>query len=134
MCLPSAGAILSSVALRCLIVDDNGGFRDAARSLLEREAIEVVGVASSAAEARSRVAELRPDVVLIDIVLGTESGFELARALAREDSAKLILISTHSEADFADLIAASPAVGFIAKSELSARAVRNLVADGDGRG
>jgi DNA-binding NarL/FixJ family response regulator len=129
MCLSRPGAILSCVALRCLIVDDNGGFRDAARSLLEREAIEVVGVASNSAEARSRVAELRPDVVLVDIALGTESGLELARALASEDRAKLILISTHLEADFADLIAASPAVGFIAKSELSARAVRDLVAD-----
>jgi DNA-binding NarL/FixJ family response regulator len=117
-----------------LIVDDNGGFRDAARSLLEREAIEVVGVASNSAEARSRVAALRPEVVLVDIDLGAESGFDLTRALAREDQTKLILISTHSELDFADLIAASPAVGFIAKAELSARAVRDLVADDDARG
>jgi DNA-binding NarL/FixJ family response regulator len=110
-----------------VIVDDNAGFRDAARSLLEREAIEVVGVASNAAEARSRVAELRPDVVLVDIDLGAESGLDLARALARHDHARLILISAHSELDFADLIAASPAVGFIAKSQLSARAVRALL-------
>ena len=123
------GAILRCVALRCLIVDDNGGFRDAARSLLEREEIEVVGVASNSAEARSRVAELDPEVVLVDIALGGESGFELARALAREGGPKLILISTLPEVDFVDLIAASPAVGFIAKSELSARAVRDLVGD-----
>ena len=122
------------MALRCLIVDDNGGFRDAARSLLEREEIEVVGVASNSAEARSSVEELRPDVVLVDIALGSESGFELAQALAREDGPTLILISTLAEADFVDLIAESPAVGFIAKSELSARAVRDLVADDDARG
>jgi DNA-binding NarL/FixJ family response regulator len=126
-------AILSRVALRCLIVDDNGGFRDAARSLLEREAIEVVGLASNSAEARSRVAELRPEVVLVDIGLGAESGFELTRALAREGGPKLILISTLPEVDFVDLIASSPAVGFIAKAELSARAVRDLVADDDAR-
>jgi DNA-binding NarL/FixJ family response regulator len=119
--------MLSRVALSCLIVDDNGGFRDAARSLLEREEIEVVGVASTSADARSRVAELQPEVVLIDIALGGESGFELAQALAREDGPTLILISTLAEADFVDLIAESPAVGFIAKSELSARAVRDLV-------
>jgi DNA-binding NarL/FixJ family response regulator len=130
--LPS-GAILSSVDLRCLIVDDNGGFRDAARSLLEREEIEVVGVAANSAEALSRVAELQPEVVLVDIALGDESGFELVRALARDDGPRLILISTLPEVDFADLIEASPAVGFIAKSELSARAVRDLVADGDAR-
>jgi two-component system, NarL family, nitrate/nitrite response regulator NarL len=124
---PPPPAILGHVALRCLIVDDNGGFREAARSLLEREKIEVVGVASNSAEARSRVEELRPDVVLVDIALGGESGFDLAQALARESGTKLILISTLAEADFVDLIAASPAVGFIAKSELSARAVRDLV-------
>jgi two-component system nitrate/nitrite response regulator NarL len=134
MCLPPPDAILSCVALRCLIVDDNGGFRDAARSLLEREEIEVVGVASNSAEARSRVAELRPEVVLVDIALGVESGFELARALARESAATLILISTLPEVDFVDLIAASPAVGFIAKSELSARGVRDLVPGDNARG
>ena len=122
------------MALRCLIVDDNGGFRDAARSLLEREEIEVVGVASNSAEARSRVAELHPEVVLVDVALGAESGFELARALARERGPQLILISTLPEVDLVDLIAASPAVGFIAKSELSARAVRDLVANDDTRG
>jgi len=122
------------LALRCLIVDDNGGFRDAARSLLEREEIEVVGVASNSAEARSRVAELHPEVVLVDVALGAESGFELARALARERGPQLILISTLPEVDLVDLIAASPAVGFIAKSELSARAVRDLVANDDTRG
>ena len=127
------GAILSCVALRCLIVDDNGGFRDAARTLLERQEIEVVGVASNSAEAHARVAELHPEVVLVDIALGAESGFDVARALAREGGPKLILISTLPEVDFVDLIAASPAVGFIAKSELSASAVRDLVADDDAR-
>jgi DNA-binding NarL/FixJ family response regulator len=134
MHVPRPAAILSSVALRCLIVDDNGGFRDAARSLLEREELDVVGVASNSAEAQSCVAELRPEVVLVDIALGAESGFDLARALARESAATLILISTLPEADFVDLISASPAVGFIAKSELSARAVRDLVAGENGRG
>ena len=133
MYLLPPGAILRRVALRCLIVDDNGGFRDAARSLLEREEIEVVGVASNSAEARSLVAELHPEVVLIDIALGPDSGFDLARTLAREGGPKLIIISTLPEVDFIDLIAASPAVGFIAKSELSARAVRELVADDDAR-
>jgi DNA-binding NarL/FixJ family response regulator len=127
MYVPSPGAMLSRVDLRCLIVDDNGGFRDAARSLLEQERIDVVGVASNSAEARSRVAELHPEVVLVDIALGAESGFELARALAQADGPKLVLISTLPEVDFVDLIAESPAVGFIPKSELSARAVRDLV-------
>jgi CheY-like chemotaxis protein len=64
--------------VRCLIVDDSPWFLDAARSLLEREGITVVGVASTGAEALRRTAEFRPDVMLVDIDLGGESGFELA--------------------------------------------------------
>jgi DNA-binding NarL/FixJ family response regulator len=121
------------VTLRILIVDDNRSFLDAARGLLEREGLRVAGVASTAAEARRRAEELRPDVVLVDITLGTESGFELARRLAgqaRDAGSAIILISTHAEADFADLIADSPATGFLPKSELSADAIRRVL---DGR-
>src|SRR5205085_5003517 len=103
----------SDVELRCLIVDDNPGFLEAAVCLLEREGMAVVGVASSCAEALARTEELDPDVVLVDVTLGRESGFELARRLAETDSGKrsVILISTHAEPDFADLIAKSPAAG-----------------------
>jgi DNA-binding NarL/FixJ family response regulator len=118
------------VAFRVLIVDDSRSFLDAARVLLEREGVPVVGVASTIAEALSRAAELRPEVVLVDITLGAESGFELARRLrdnGRDDSLKVILVSTHAEADFADLIAESPANGFLPKSELSAEAIRRVL-------
>jgi DNA-binding NarL/FixJ family response regulator len=123
--------------LRCLIVDDSPRFLDAARGLLERQGIAVVGVASSSAEALQRAAELRPDVTLLDIDLGGESGLELARRLHREAGpaqSRVILISTHAEQDYADLIAASPAVGFLPKTALSAGAIRDLLAShGDGR-
>jgi DNA-binding NarL/FixJ family response regulator len=117
-----------NVPLRCLIVDDSSAFLEAAGTLLEREGMAVVGVASSCAEALGRTEELHPDVVLVDIGLGRESGFELARRLAETDSGQLavILISTHAEADFADLIADSQAAGFLPKSELSADAIRRL--------
>ncbi|TDB69577.1 LytTR family DNA-binding domain-containing protein [Micromonospora sp. KC721] len=122
--------------LRCLIVDDSRWFLDAARALLDREGVTVVGVASNGVEAQRRVAELRPDVVLLDIDLGGESGFELARRLQPEDGrppARLILISTHDEEDYAELIAASPAVGFLPKVTLSATAVRGLLDEHSGR-
>jgi DNA-binding NarL/FixJ family response regulator len=118
------------VKIRCLIVDDSSSFLEAAQALLEREGLSVAGVASSGAEALSRAAELRPDVVLVDISLGEESGFELARRLvanAEDGGSTVILISTHTEADFADLIAASPAIGFLPKSELSADAIRRMI-------
>jgi DNA-binding NarL/FixJ family response regulator len=118
------------VPLRALIVDDNGSFLEAARDLLEREGLSVVGVASTAAEALQRDRELRPDVVLVDITLREESGFQVARRLVDEDGgsgAAIVLISTHAEADFADLIAESPAAGFVPKSELSAAAIRQIL-------
>jgi two-component system, NarL family, nitrate/nitrite response regulator NarL len=123
----SSGAMLNRVTVTCLIVDDSTRFLELASSLLERQGIEVVGTASSAMEALSRAVELRPDVVLVDIDLGGYSGFELTRELASVERSGVILISSHAEADFADLIDASPALGFIPKAELSARAVHDLV-------
>jgi DNA-binding NarL/FixJ family response regulator len=116
------------VALRCLIVDDSESFLAAARDLLERGGLIIEGVASTSAEALERAAASRPDVVLVDIFLGEESGFDLARRLVEQDGSRstVILISTHSEADLADLIAASPAAGFVPKAELSAAAVKQL--------
>jgi CheY-like chemotaxis protein len=73
--------------LRCLIVDDNGAFLDAARLLLEREGVTVVGVASSIAEALRQARALLPDVSLVDIGLGEESGFDLARLLTQDGRA-----------------------------------------------
>jgi DNA-binding NarL/FixJ family response regulator len=128
----SFDAMLAAVTVTCLIVDDSGRFLQLASSLLERQGIDVVGTASSASEALSRAAELQPDVVLVDIELGGESGFELTRDLASVARSSVILISAHAEVDFTDLIEASPALGFIPKAELSARAVHHLVG-GDGK-
>jgi DNA-binding NarL/FixJ family response regulator len=113
--------------LRCLIVDDNRQFLDAARGLLEREGITIVGVASTSAEALDQVQQCRPDVTLVDIDLGKESGFELVRRLADLAPLRMILISTHAEQDYADLIAASPAIGFVPKPALSAAAIQALL-------
>jgi DNA-binding NarL/FixJ family response regulator len=115
--------------VRCLLVDDSAGFLSSARRLLERQGIEVAGVASSGADAVAQLARLRPDVVLLDIDLGTENGLDLAEHLSRqpETDPKIILISTHAEQDYRDLIAASPAVGFLSKTDLSARAIRALL-------
>jgi len=119
-----------AVTLRALIVDDSPRFLAAARGLLERQGMAVVGVASTTVEALQRIEQLRPDVVLLDIDLGGESGFEVARLLRRETGPpppRVILISTHAGEDYADLIAASPAVGFLPKTALSAGAIRDLL-------
>jgi DNA-binding NarL/FixJ family response regulator len=116
--------------VRCLIVDDSAVFVDAARGLLKRQGIAVVGAASSGAEAIRCFEELRPDVTLVDIDLGGESGFDVVNQLhiaAAPASSPLILISTHAMQDFADMVATSPAIGFVSKSALSAEIIQDLV-------
>ena len=122
--------------LRCLLVDDNEAFLEAASVLLGREGVTVVGMASSFAEALRQARALRPDVILVDIGLGEESGFDLARLLAQDGQgdqpghgagADVILISTAAETDYAELIAESPAAGFLPKSELSAQGITRIL-------
>jgi DNA-binding NarL/FixJ family response regulator len=122
--------------LRCLIVDDNASFREEMGGLLAEQGLDVVGGAGSAADAHRQIADLRPDVALIDIDLGRDSGLELARRL-REQPAQgavthVILISTHDEAEYADLIEASSAIGFLAKIDLSAATIQQVITAVDG--
>jgi DNA-binding NarL/FixJ family response regulator len=117
------------MTIQCLIVDDSREFLEAAQTLLEREGLTIAGVASTSAEALRKADTLRPDVVLVDVSLGDESGIELARRLVAGPAhdARVILISTRSEAELADLIAMSRAAGFLPKSELSADAIRGFL-------
>jgi DNA-binding NarL/FixJ family response regulator len=119
------GQTSAMTLLRCLLVDDSSHFVQAACNLLEQQGISVVGVACTGTEALQRGEELRPDVALIDINLGTESGFDVAERLDR--NIPVILISTHDRQDFAELITQSPALGFLSKSDLSSDAVYELL-------
>jgi DNA-binding NarL/FixJ family response regulator len=116
--------------LRSLIIDDSDAFLKQASAVLEREGVTVVGVASNTSGALRQARSLRPDVTLVDIGLGDESGFDLARLLARDGQgggAEVILISACAETDYAELIAESPAAGFLVKSELSAQAISRIL-------
>ena len=116
--------------MRILLVDDSDAFLEAASVLLQREGATVVGVASSSAEALRQARALRPDVILVDIGLGDESGFDLAGLLAQDGqggSAEVILISARAETDYVELIAESPAAGFLVKSQLSAQAIGQIL-------
>ena len=106
------------MALRCLIVDDNAEFLAVARGLLERQGLAVVGVASTGECALALAQDLRPDVTLVDVAL--------AEAAALEDM-RIVLISAYGETDLAELIAASPAVGFLSKPILSRPAIEAVL-------
>jgi DNA-binding NarL/FixJ family response regulator len=116
--------------MTCLIVDDSTLFLESASDLLRREGVKIVGVANDGAEAVRLLQELRPDVTLVDVDLGDEDGFELTRLLKdTSPESKVILVSTYSEEDVAQLVRSSPAQGFIPKSRLSAQAILDLLQD-----
>ncbi len=114
----------------CVIVDNNDRFLEAARAVLADDGVIVVGVASTSAEAMARVGMLRPDVVLIDICLGEESGFALAERVARARSGPhpvIILISTYTATDFDDMAQGFEAHAFLPKSDLSGQEIRMIM-------
>ena len=116
--------------MRCLLVDDNDGFVEVARRVLAPNGVKIAGTASNIADAVLRVSELRPDIVLIDVMLGDENGFDLAHRLDEldaRDGLAVIMISTGAEDDYADLMAESTALGFLPKTELSADGIRRLL-------
>ncbi|WP_346425928.1 response regulator transcription factor [Williamsia sp. 1135] len=119
---------------RCLIVDDSNAFCLAARGVLESAGMTVVGTASSLATAVESARSTRPDLILVDIDLGGENGFDVVEALHDDDPRfTMILVSTHDEEDFADMVEASSAIGFLPKFELSADRILQIMSrTGDG--
>ena len=115
---------LVPVALRCLIVDDSLEYANAASRRLESEGVSIVGRATSTSEAIAVAEAAHPDVALVDVQLGEESGVDVARLFAdRVPKTRVILISTHSRDDLAELLAEVPSVCFLAKAAVSAAAI-----------
>jgi CheY-like chemotaxis protein len=113
---------------RLLIVDDNNAFRAAARQLLERGGFVVVAEADSGAGAVQEAVSHLPDLALVDVQLPDFDGFEVAERLCGLDPApRVILTSSLDGSDFGALLASSPVLGFIPKSDLSARAIEALL-------
>lgn len=116
------------MTLSCILVDDNLEFLESAKAIFAGTAIDVVGIAQVGVEAGRLARELEPDVALVDVNLGGESGVHVAAMLAALDKPpRIILISTLAEDDLAALAKSSAAEGFLAKAKLSADAVLALV-------
>jgi DNA-binding NarL/FixJ family response regulator len=115
---------------RVLIVDDHPSFRRFATRLLEVAGFRVVGEAEDGASALAAARRLRPELVLLDVLLPDMSGFAVAKALATDSARPLVvLVSSRSASELSSALEESPAAGFITKSELSAEAFAAL-ADG----
>ena len=116
--------------LRSLIVDDSEAFLASASRLLESQGLEIVGTATSGAEALELVVALSPDLALVDVELGEEDGLTLAGDLrSRSPATRVVLVSTYGGDELQELIAKSAAVGFLSKSRLSGDALRALLGD-----
>jgi CheY-like chemotaxis protein len=112
-----------------LIVDDHAEFRTTARALLEAEGFEVLGDVADGASAIAAATRLRPDVVLLDVHLPDTDGFAVADAIAGSPGAPtVVLVSSRDVSAYRRRLAESPAVGFIAKAELSGAALASLLA------
>jgi len=112
-----------------LIVDDHESFRTAARRMLEREGFVVVGEAVDGASAIKIARAVRPDLVLLDVVLPDLSGFDVAERL-RSGPSKIILVSSRGRDDFGPRLRQSRVTGFISKDELSGERLRELLEEG----
>jgi two-component system response regulator EvgA len=115
-------------ARRILVVDDHPSFRSCARELLTEEGFEIVGEAEDGAAALALVAELGPDLVLLDVQLPDLNGFEVAsRLLARHPELRIVLVSSRDRSAYGSAIEASGALGFISKADLSGVALERFL-------
>jgi len=107
-----------------LIVDDHADFRAFARTVLQAGGLEVVGEAEDGASAVALASAVRPGIVLLDVQLPDLDGFAVCELLSAEaDAPVVVLTSTRSESTYRRRLAASSADGFIAKADLSGRAL-----------
>ena len=112
-----------------LIVDDHPTFRKFARRLLEQSGFVIVGEAASGAAAIDAVRELRPSVVVLDVLLPDISGLDVAAELANSrHPPAVVLTSSRSPGDLGVALVDAPARGFIPKASFTSAALAELVA------
>jgi DNA-binding NarL/FixJ family response regulator len=119
--------------IRVLLADDHTILRAGLRALLGNvSALEIVGEATSGEEALVLVEALRPDVLLCDISMPGLGGLEVAEQVAREfPGTRTIILSMHSEKQYAVRAMQAGAVGYLLKDagaaelELALRATAN---------
>jgi DNA-binding NarL/FixJ family response regulator len=115
-------------ARRVLIVDDHPVVRHGIRLLIDAESdLAIVGEAQTEQEARRLVRELRPDAVLVDLSLGQGDGFNIVRDVhAHFPEIRILVLSMHDEAVYAERLLASGAAGYIMKQAAAEQLVTAL--------
>ena len=109
----------STNTVRVLIVDDQTPFREASRMVVDMtDGFEVVGEAVNGTEALEMIAELAPDLVLMDVQMPGMDGIETTRRISElTDPPVVIVMSTHESGDYNGIAQAAGAVGFVPKAQ-----------------
>jgi DNA-binding NarL/FixJ family response regulator len=113
-----------------VIVDDDDRFIRAVSALLVRDGFHVVGTACDRARGLRLIADVSPDVALVDFCLGRGSGIELIADIARTGLAArvfMILVSACAEDELRGVFELSAADGYLPKPNLSGDAIRRLL-------
>jgi DNA-binding NarL/FixJ family response regulator len=119
-----------AVSQTVLIVDDHAGFRSWTRSLLETEGFQVVGETADGASAVTAARDLRPDLVLLDVMLPDMTGFVVAERLAAlTEPPIVVLVSSREASDYGDVVGHSAAAGFISKPDLTGPRLRGVLGE-----
>jgi DNA-binding NarL/FixJ family response regulator len=117
-------------SIRVLVVDDYAPFREFVRlTLAERPELEVIGEASDGPEAVQKAAELKPDLILLDLGLPTMNGIEVARRF-RElvPEAKIIFFSQESSADLVEEALRMGVWGYVVKARAGSQLLSTVEA------
>jgi len=107
--------------VRLFMVDDHPAVREGLRLLLEQQGIAICGEAGNAATALAAVGPASPDLVMVDLSLGEESGLALLRSLAAlVPRVPLLVYSMHEDAFHVRQAFVAGASGYVTKREISA--------------
>ena len=107
--------------IQVVLADDHALVRAGIRALLERiDNVEVVGEAGDGQQALELIAELDPDVVLLDLTMPGLSGFEVLKETSEKfPDVNMIVLSVHDSEEYAFHALRSGAVGYLPKSAAS---------------
>jgi DNA-binding NarL/FixJ family response regulator len=121
--------------IRVLLVDDHAIVREGLRTLLAEESnIEVVGEAADGAEAVSLTLALRPDVVLMDLVMPNVDGIDAMRLLQRPDTSwRVLVLTSFAEDELVRRALEVGAVGYVLKDVLKAELIQAIRAVAQGQ-
>jgi DNA-binding NarL/FixJ family response regulator len=116
--------------IRVLLVDDHAILREGIKALLEKQDdIEVVAEAADGREAISRVAQFRPDVVVLDISMPMMDGLESTRQMKRDNpDIKVLVLTMHDNEEYFFQLLRAGASGYVTKKSVSRELVSAIEA------